>query len=451
MATSTESVTTQQLGLPEELILMLLNQEDGYFHQVPGWNLNCVLIGAVLAELSLIHRIDTDLDSLFLVDKTETGNPVLDPTLKEIAADPDQHSSQYWIERLAPLAESIIDLTLDRLVEMKILEHHDGDFWTLARTPRPVGSVGNPSDDTAVGFVKDRISRVIFSRDIPDPRDVIIICLVNTCDIFRFIFPLEPEDEERIAFICKLDVIGRSISEAVAHNLAGPLLRHPGLTRTIPTVSLRRLISNKNLRNGNVPALFAELTQEYGPVFQIKPPFVKPLIFLGGPNTNNWAHRQGRMYLRAKDYFSDFEKAYGAAGVLPSLDGADHFRLRKSLQPAYSRGRLEGQLEVIYRNARTSMADWKVGDSLPTTVTSRRMINGQISPLFVGVDTQDLIDDLMTYKERALTVHIMKVLPKILLKTPGMRASSQNDRRPHEAHTGRPYSRPASGSTTRSH
>ena len=48
------------------------------------------------------------------------------------------------------------------------------------------------------------------------------------------------------------------------------------------------------------------------------------------------------MYLRAKDYFADFEKVYGASGVLPSLDGADHFRLRKSMSPAYSRGRLMG-------------------------------------------------------------------------------------------------------------
>ena len=47
------------------------------------------------------------------------------------------------------------------------------------------------------------------------------------------------------------------------------------------------------------------------------------------------------MYLRAKDYFSDFEKVYGASGVLPSLDGADHFRLRKSMQSAYSRGTLD--------------------------------------------------------------------------------------------------------------
>ena len=243
MTLSTEDVATQQLGLPEELILMLLNEEDGYFHQVPGWNLNCVVVGAALAELSLMQRIDTDLESLFLVDSTETGHSGLDPVLREIAAEPNQHNTQYWIERLAPLAESIIDVTLDRLVEMDILQHHDGDFWTLARSSLTGRLGGIASDDSAAEFVKNRIARVIFSSEIPDPRDIIIVCLVNTCDLFRFIFPLEAEEEERIAFICRLDVIGRSIADAVSQNLAGPLLRHSGLTRTIPTVPLRKILS----------------------------------------------------------------------------------------------------------------------------------------------------------------------------------------------------------------
>ena len=421
MTLSTEDVTTQQLGLPEEIILMLLNEEDGYFHQVPGWNLNCVVIGAALAELSLMQRIDTDLESLFLVDSTETGNSGLDPVLREIAAEPNQHNTQYWIERLAPLAESIIDVTLDRLVEMDILQHHDGDFWTLARSSLTGRFGGIASDDSAAEFVKNRIARVIFSSEIPDPRDVIIVCLVNTCDLFRFIFPLEAEDEERIAFICRLDVIGRSIADAVSQNLAGPLLKHSGLTRTIPTVPLRKLVFNPHVRSGNIPALFAELAQEYGPVFQIKPPFKKPLVFLAGSNTNHWVHRQGRMYLRARDYFEDFEKAYGASGVLSALDGADHFKLRKSLHPAYSRARLEGQVDKVYQNARAFMADWNVGDALPATATSRLMVNAQASPLFVGVESQDIFGELIKYKERALSVYIMKVMPKFMLKTPGMR------------------------------
>ena len=145
------------------------------------------------------------------------------------------------------------------------------------------------------------------------------------------------------------------------------------------------------------------------------------MIFLAGPETNRWVHRRGRMYLRAKDYFSDFERVYGASGVLPSLDGADHFRLRKSLSAAYSRGRLAGQLDQFYFHARKYMSDWKVGDTYAATPMSRRMINAQISPLSVRVDSQDIIDDLMVYKERALNTDIVKALPKFMLKTPGMR------------------------------
>ena len=39
----------------------------------------------------------------------------------------------------------------------------------------------------------------------------------------------------------------------------------------------------------------------------------------------------------------------------------------------------------------------------------------------VGVETQDIIDDLLKFKERALAVHIIKIMPKFMLKTPGMR------------------------------
>ena len=421
MTPSTDAVVAQPLSLPEELVLMLLNEESGYFHQVPGWHLNCAVIGAVLAELSLRSRIDTDPESLFLVDETETGRPSLDPVLKEIAAEPTQRTTQYWIEKLAPRAESIIDFTLDRLVDLKILEHHDGGFWTLSRTARQTGKFSKSPEGTAVQFVKTRINNVIFNNEIPDPRDVIIICLINTCDVFRFMFQIDDEVEERIQFICKMDLIGRSIAEAVAHNLAAPLLRRSALTKKIPTVSLRKMLFNPHIRKGNVPALFADLAHEYGPVFQIRPPFSEPLIFLASPETNHWVHRRGRIYLRSRDYFEDFEKVYGASGVLPALDGADHFRLRKSLSAAYSRKRLAGQMDELYDSARKHMAQWKVGDSYPATGMSRRMINAQMSPLMVGVETQDIIDDLLKFKERALAVHIMKMLPKFMMKTPGMR------------------------------
>ncbi len=422
---ATGSTTTQQLSLLEELILMLLNEESGYFHQVPGWNLNCAIVGAVLAELSLLSRIDTDKESLFIVDETETGDPALDPILREIVAEPVQSNAQYWIERLAPRAESIIDLTLDHLVDLKILKHHDGDFWTLAHTTGQMDLFNSFSEGTEVQFVKTRISKAIFDNEIPDPRDVIIICLIDTCDVFRFIFELDDESEERIKFISKMDLIGRSIADAVTQNLAGPLLRHSALAKKIPAVSLPKLLFNPHVRDGNIPALFADLAQEYGPVFQIRPPFSKPMIFLAGPQTNRWVHRHGRMYLRAKDYLADFEKVYGASGILPALDGADHFRFRKALRSAYSRSRLAGKLDQLFHNARSHMAEWTVGSTLSATTMCRLMINAQISPHMISVETQDIVDDLMKFKERALTTHVVNALPKFLLHTPGMKSRAK--------------------------
>ena len=425
MASTKEDLKIQTLTLPEELILMLLNEDNGYFHQVPGWDLNCAVAGAVLAELSLLSRVDTDMDSLFLVDSTETGDPALDPILKEIASEPMQRNTQFWIERLAPRAEEVIDLTLDRLVALKILEFHDGEFWTLAQTSWQTEVYDHSKDGTAGQFIKTRISRAIFMNEIPDPRDIIVICLVNTCDVFRFIFQLDETSEERIQLICKMDLIGRSIAHAVQDNIASPLRRHSALTKKMPVVPLRKLLLNPHLRSGNVPALFADLAREYGPVFKIRPPFAKPMIFLASPRANHWVNKRGRMHLRSRNYFAPFEATYGASGVLSALDGADHFQLRKAMAPAYSRGRLEGQLDQLYHHARAQMAHWTVGDTLLERNTFRQLVNAQTSPLAVSVDSQDIIDDLIAHKERVLNVHVLKLLPKFMLNTPGMKRGAK--------------------------
>ena len=191
-----EHQATVQLTLPEELLLALLNEESGYFHQVPGWDLNCAFAGAVLAELSFSSRVDMDMESLILLDERETGNPILDPSLREIVAEQGQHSAQYWIERLAPQAESVIDLTLERLVEMDLLDRHDGEFWTIARTAWRAELSGQSVEGSVGQFVKTRIIMEVFNNEIPSPRDAVIISLMNTCDVFRSMFELDKETED---------------------------------------------------------------------------------------------------------------------------------------------------------------------------------------------------------------------------------------------------------------
>ncbi len=421
MNDSTESCTSQPLGLLDEFILILLNEENGYFYQVPGWEMNCAVIGAVLGELSLLSRIDTDMESLLILDPTETGNHCLDLILKEIVDEPVQHNAQYWIEKLINHAESIIDLTLENLVNLGILEHHEGDFWTLAAGKLYATGDSDSDDETAAEFIRTRIGKDIFSDDIPYPRDIIIICLIQTCDIFHFIFKLDKKAEERINLICKMDLIGRSIADAVEQNINNPLFGSSILSKKIPRVPFHRVLLNPHVRTGNIPALLAELTKKYGPVFEFAPPFSKPNIFLAGPEVNRWVRRHGRKYLTSRNYFGQFEKVYEATGTLPSLDGTDHFRYRRAMGPAYSRGRLEEQLDVVYHKAREYMANWKVGESYPARDLCLKMINAQMSPLSISVDSQDLMEDIITFKERALNTHLIGILPKFMLKTPGMK------------------------------
>ena len=414
-------VVATPLTLLDELVLALLNEESGYFRQVPGWNLNCAVVGAALAELSLIYRIDTDTESLILLDKTRTGDACLDPLLSEIASEANQHNAQYWIERLVPKADSIIDMTLDRLVGLKVLQHHEGDFWSLAQGAWKLGFHTSSEVGTAVEFVKTRISRAIFNNEIPGPRDVIIICLIETCDVLRYIFEIDEESEERVQQICKMDLIGRSIADAVSENIAGSLFRRSSLTKAIPRLKVRKLLRSKHLRSGNLPALMAELHKEYGPVFELQAPFQDRMIFLVGSETNNWVHRHGRMHLRARDYLEDFEKVYGGVGLLPALDGADHFRYRKSIQPGYSRSRLEDQLDMVFSKARENLAAWNVGEARTAVTMCRNLVNSELSPLSINIDSQDVADDMHKFKERALKTHLAKILPKFMLHTPAMR------------------------------
>ena len=422
-ASGASSANPSSFTLPEELLMVLLNEESGYFYQVPGWRMNCALVGAAIAELSFIGRIDSDMESLILLDSTETGNPNLDPILREIAAESQQHNVRYWIERLAPLAETIVHQTLDSLSKRGVLEHHDGDFWTISQFALQ-STVDH--DGERVEFVKTRVRRIIFADQLPDPRDVIIIALAQACDVLRFMYELNEPFPQRIELISRMDLFGQAIGAAVSESIDAPALRHVPLTKTIPSVPMRELLFSRNLREGNLPALFAELAERHGPVYRLEPPFRQPMTFLAGPDANQWAHRYGRTYLRAGDYLQDFEKVYGAHGILPALDGADHFRFRKALQPAYSRARLEGQIDSLFDLTRSHMATWNVGDVSPAPTMSRELINAQLSPLMISVESQDLVNDLIKFKERALLTHLLGVLPKFMLSTPSMRRKARN-------------------------
>ena len=202
------------LRFAEEVVLLLLRDDDGKFVHVPSWLLDRILAGAVLMDLAMEYRIDTDPERLVLLDDTPVGDSLLDPTLARIAEDREgaERDARYWVEQEATHAEEIREEALNRLVEVGILEREDDRFlWVFKSRRYPV------VDGKAEREVKLRIMGVLFSDEIPDPRDVVIICLADACGLFRELLPKRELEQAsvRIEQVRKLDLIGQAMAQTI--------------------------------------------------------------------------------------------------------------------------------------------------------------------------------------------------------------------------------------------
>ena len=65
--------------------------------------------------------------------------------------------------------------------------------------------------------MKLRIMEVLFSDQIPGPRDVVIIALADACGIFRELLSKRELDQAapRIEQVRKLDLIGQAMAETI--------------------------------------------------------------------------------------------------------------------------------------------------------------------------------------------------------------------------------------------
>jgi hypothetical protein len=200
------------LSLPEEILLLILDDETGKLANASSLGLNYALAGAVLMDLALHSKIDTDLEKLVVVDRTPTGEPILDRYLAQIAAGKQSESTRYWVSELARRGADIQEKALGMLVEKGILRRVEKKFlWVFETRRYPV------IDDREEKEVKRRILDVLLTNEIPEPRDVVLICLADTCALFPTILNKREAERlaPRIAQVRKLDLIGQAVSQAV--------------------------------------------------------------------------------------------------------------------------------------------------------------------------------------------------------------------------------------------
>jgi hypothetical protein len=207
------------LSFPEEIFLLALDDATGKV-VIPAKEvvLSSALVGAALAELSFLRKIDTDLDNLYIVDASPIGNTVLDGLMETLVKTVHQKGTIHnSLKALMPRARNVEVMTLSALVEKGILkEIGEKIFWFFPTRRYPI------IDGQEMLDVERRLRNIILTDEIPSPRDAALISLVHACDLFREI--LSPKEFRRAAAkieeFAKMDRLGHEVMRLINQTAA---------------------------------------------------------------------------------------------------------------------------------------------------------------------------------------------------------------------------------------
>ena len=119
----------------------------------------------------------------------------------------------YWISQLAVRSGEFMDVLISSLILKKVLKVENQKLlWFFSKRKYPL------LKDKEIKEVKLRIRDLVFSDEIPDIRDIVILSLLHYGQLLPLVFfKFEIEKHKsRIENIAKMDLIGQAISKSLA-------------------------------------------------------------------------------------------------------------------------------------------------------------------------------------------------------------------------------------------
>ena len=390
------------LRIVEEILLLLIDTERGDIRaSFSPRSRDIALSGAVLMDLALENRIDTDLEALLLIDPTPVGDELLDPTLSAIVGAGDTHSTAYWLGHTAERGDDLRQATTDRLIDRGVLEAESNGLVFLSRLVSRVRRY--PPDGPGAGLedVQSRVMRQLFSDDVPDPRDIVIISLAAACGVFeRILSRDELEDvQERIDLISRMELIGRTVAAAVgqveAQVPASPAVRP---FEEIPQVSGWPVAGNALAMSKDLKGLLLREYHKHGPIFRLHA-YNHHFVALVGAEANNFVNKEGQTLLRSFEAYSPFRESLGCLHFIAGMDGPDHIRMRQILATGYSRKYMNGRHHQIVDIVEDAVARWPRGKAIDPVAEFQRIVAKQLGFLMIGDPAEEYTDSLRYYVE----------------------------------------------------
>ncbi len=200
------------LSLAEKLILLVINEATGKLDVPDRLALNVALGGAVLLDLSLRNRIDTDRNRLWVVDNTPTGNSALDTILAMIDKEDVDLSIQNWVYIAYKEATDVRNRILAGLVRKKIVRPEVKKFLWFFNFQR-----FRPQNAEIERETKRRIMDVLFDNKVPLAEDVALVALCDAANLFPALLSNRQLESSapRIQQVARMELITQSVCAVI--------------------------------------------------------------------------------------------------------------------------------------------------------------------------------------------------------------------------------------------
>lgn len=414
----------------EELMVLLSDDEVIDLVAVPERTLRYALAGALLLDLALAGRIDTDRDTLFIADDTPLDDDLLDPVLAEIVQESEHQNTEYWARHLAQNSQDLHDQVMERLVDRGIMEKDDGGVFALAR--RVTRSYRLPTSSEEEGRMSEtrtyaRILRVLYSDEIPETREIAIISLAHACDLFRLVLDSTEykEVEKRVELISRLELSVHAVLDAVRTLTVSEAMEEERAVRSQggewPMASGRLPLVGHGLSMARDPVSYmVSQYHAHGPIFELHLRSNRYVV-LAGREANLFMAKSGRAHLRTRKFWQGYRNAIGSDNFLLALDGAEHRLLRRALRYGFSRNNFLARAPEAVEIFRRELAKLPFNRSLPVFPVIQRILAEQIAVLAANTSFGDYYEDVEFFHRTAFSVYFARLYPRIIMKMPHVR------------------------------
>jgi golgi phosphoprotein 3 len=201
------------LTMLEEVVLLAVDEETGHLRSTREFGTAYALVGALFFDLALARKIDTDTETIHIVDQSATGNATLDRVLAGMAGKPQIVTVRDWIEQIFLRRDDLEGEALGSLISQGVLRHEKTKrLWIIDVERFPM------VNSRPQRYVKSRLAQAILTDEIPDTRDIMLVSIAEQCGLLGYVLSDTQLNSrrERIHTLCNLETISRKVSDAIA-------------------------------------------------------------------------------------------------------------------------------------------------------------------------------------------------------------------------------------------